>query len=476
MLLLSAAISAVSLPFPRSAVSSRRLSPPQLSAAPKSEEFATFRAAEDRLRQIHATSPRRSAEPQSSAAALPNDEFRDFREAEARLRRIHWHNFRAAEARLRRLAIPSNDEWRDFRARLIAGAVGAAPAVSTPTTPNAAKLRQQDEALFDEYARGVWAHATGVAEPGGLLCALPIQAQIVQAVRNQGADASSYWARTLRARLAGYYGSLSRMEEVLRSGGSSAAYSLALRSATSMVDDALHSMRTRAIPRREERELWQMQCRALDTRRQVALVLDTHRASGACVAVALNKPVASRIDASLARRLLEGRDHGDRTEEDVDALVEKLVAAFGFEAAVYWGGPEGQGRRGLVVHGVGELEGARELAQGTKLYHTSALDGFEAAADAVLDGRAPPLAFRWFLGRHMALSARSGEWLPVACSRPLILKQSARDVAMPTPLWHEVLELCGGECRELSRLVDRENQGDGGRRGRGNNAEDTPGR
>ena len=229
MLLLSAAISAVSLPFPRSAVSSRRLSPPQLSAAPKSEEFATFRAAEDRLRQIHATSPRRSAEPQSSAAALPNDEFRDFREAEARLRRIHWHNFRAAEARLRRLAIPSNDEWRDFRARLIAGAVGAAPAVSTPTTPNAAKLRQQDEALFDEYARGVWAHATGVAEPGGLLCALPIQAQIVQAVRNQGADASSYWARTLRARLAGYYGSLSRMEEVLRSGGSSAAYSLALR-------------------------------------------------------------------------------------------------------------------------------------------------------------------------------------------------------------------------------------------------------
>jgi len=475
MLLLTAAFSAVVAPVSRSAVSSRRLSPPQLSAAPKSEEFATFRAAEDRLRQIHATSPRRSAEPQSSAAALPNDEFRDFREAEARLRRIHWHNFRAAEARLRRLAIPSNDEWRDFRARLIAGAVGAAPAVK-PTTPNAAKLRQQDEALWNEYARGVWAHATGVAEPGGLLCALPIQAQIVQAVRNQGADASSYWARTLRARLAGYYGSLSRMDEVLRSGGSSAAYSLALRSATSMVDDALHSMRTRAIPRREERELWQMQCRALDTRRQVALVLDTHRASGACVAVALNKPVASRIDASLARRLLEGRDHGDRTEEDVDALVEKLVAAFGFEAAVYWGGPEGQGRRGLVVHGVGELEGARELAQGTKLYHTSALDGFEAAADAVLDGRAPPLAFRWFLGRHMALSARSGEWLPVACSRPLILKQSARDVAMPTPLWHEVLELCGGECRELSRLVDRENQGDGGRRGRGNNAEDTPGR
>ena len=327
--------------------------------------------------------------------------------------------------------------------------------MSTPTTPNAAKLRQQDEALFDEYARGVWAHATGVPEPGGLLCALPIQAQIVQAVRNQGADASSYWARTLRARLAGYYGSLSRMEEVLRSGGSSAAYSLALRSATSMVDDALHSMRTRAIPRREERELWQMQCRALDSRRQVALVLDTHRASGACVAVALNKPVASRIDASLARRLLEGRDHGDRSEEDVDALVEKLVAAFGFEAAVYWGGPEGQGRRGLVVHGVGELEGARELAQGTKLYHTSALDGFEAAADAVLDGRAPPLAFRWFLGRHMALSARSGEWLPrrvLAAAHPQAVgaRRGDAESAQVLAAVARGARALRGECRELS--------------------------
>ena len=192
MLLLSAAFSAVSLHFPRSAVSPRRLSPPQLSAAAKTDDWSRFRAAEDRLRQIHATSPRRSAEPQSSAAALPNDEFRDFREAEARLRRIHWHNFRAAEARLRRLAIPSNDEWRDFRARLIAGAVGAAPAVSTPTTPNAVKLRQQDEALFDEYARGVWAHATGVAAiPSGrwrdALC-LSVVALLKSAVmwRNSG--------------------------------------------------------------------------------------------------------------------------------------------------------------------------------------------------------------------------------------------------------------------------------------------------
>ena len=55
-----------------------------------------------------------------------------------------------------------------------------------------------------------------------------------------------------------------------------------------------------------------------------------------------------------------------------------------------------------------------------------------------------------------------GAWRPGAGARPVALKQC---LGLPKPLWHEVLELCGGECRELSRLVDRENQGDGGRRG-----------
>ena len=42
---------------------------------------------------------------------------------------------------------------------LIASATPAPAVVSAAAlqTPNAAKLRQQDEALFDEYARGVWA-------------------------------------------------------------------------------------------------------------------------------------------------------------------------------------------------------------------------------------------------------------------------------------------------------------------------------
>ena len=44
-------------------------------------------------------------------------------------------------------------------------------------------------------------------------------------------------------------------------------------------------------------------------------------------------------------------------------------------------------------------------------------------------------------------------WLPVACARPLVLKQCQ---ALPTPLWHEAMRLCGGDAAEVSRLVQRE--------------------
>ena len=74
----------------------------------------------------------------------------------------------------------------------------------------------------------------------------------------------------------------------------------------------------------------------------------------------------------------------------------------------------------------------------------------------VLAGEAHPLEFRWFVGRHTSLSTRGGEWRSLACARPLLLK---RCQALPKPFWHELMELCGGECAELSRLIARENEG-----------------
>ena len=114
------------------------------------------------------------------------------------------------------------------------------------------------------------------------------------------------------------------------------------------------------------------------------------------------------------------------------------------QAAVYLGGPEGQSEPGRIVHGF-ELDGARELAAGTRIF----CGGMEAAVEAVLSGARGPLDFRFFIGQRTELSTADGAWTSIACARPLALKQC---LGLPKPLWHEVLELCDGPMGELSRV------------------------
>ena len=85
------------------------------------------------------------------------------------------------------------------------------------------------------------------------------------------------------------------------------------------------------------------------------------------------------------------------------------------------------------------------VAPGTRIFE----GGVEAVVDGVLGGTIAPLDVRWFVGRHTELSAADGGWQAVACARTIALKQC---LGLPKPLWHEVLELCGGEPAELSRL------------------------
>mmetsp|Transcript_38381 Transcript_38381/g.113973 ORF Transcript_38381/g.113973 Transcript_38381/m.113973 type:complete len:88 (-) Transcript_38381:47-310(-) len=73
----------------------------------------------------------------------------------------------------------------------------------------------------------------------------------------------------------------------------------------------------------------------------------------------------------------------------------------------------------------------------------------KAAIDGVLEGTYSPLDFRWFIGKRTGLSTARGEWNAVACARPIAIKQC---LGLPKPLWHEVMELCGGENAELSRI------------------------
>ena len=89
-----------------------------------------------------------------------------------------------------------------------------------------------------------------------------------------------------------------------------------------------------------------------------------------------------------------------------------------------------------------------QVAPGMRIYTCAGLD-VEAAADAVLDGTCAPLDFRWFIGRHKTLRTADAKWVSIACARPIALKQC---LGLPKPLWHEVMELCGGECAALSRI------------------------
>ena len=69
-----------------------------------------------------------------------------------------------------------------------------------------------------------------------------------------------------------------------------------------------------------------------------------------------------------------------------------------------------------------------------------------AATHAKAASERQPLDFRWFVGRRVGVATDDGAWCPIACARPVALKQC---LGLPKPLWHEVLELCGGECLRL---------------------------
>jgi len=168
--------------------------------------------------------------------------------------------------------------------------------------------------------------------------------------------------------------------------------------------------------------------------------------------VVINRPLrASLNDVRVAALLLFGEDRARAEAER--ALLLQFVAAFGQDGVLYLGGGEGQRAPGVMIHGIAGLEGAEEISPGTGIYR----GGIRAAVARVLAEEASPLDFRFFVGRRewplpdapLATAIARGEYQAVACARPLALKQC---LALPKPLWHEVMERCGGDALALSRL------------------------
>ena len=118
---------------------------------------------------------------------------------------------------------------------------------------------------------------------------------------------------------------------------------------------------------------------------------------------------------------------------------------------MYVGGPDAQHKPAELIHGYADLEGATEISPGTGIYR----GGLNAAIDGVLRGDYRALDFRFFFGRHeykesmLDVNVVLGKYQPVACARTLALKQC---LSLPKPLWHEVLEVCGGDLADISSL------------------------
>eukprot|EP00439_Symbiodinium_sp_Y106_P030077 s3159_g3.t1 len=376
---------------------------------------------------------------------------------------------------------PSPEAWRDFRAQLIAreemnnnlehaalqsrdlwmyklafsafrfASWGPAEATGrekrTVAPKNAQLLRSQSEELWNEYMNGAWAHVAPV-EVGGLLCRSPLPAQITWLMRQNSSD--FVWARRLRERILQELPEVSgrQPEELFETWSQNTmfCYKVADKLTETALMEIAASAKQRGIDMRSldeaGRELVMLYGSMDRTWQSVCLVLRAASTSCAAEAVAINRPFARSVNNELAQFLLFGSRPAEGEEEQ--RLQYRFLEAFGDKAAVYVGGPEMQSGPGLLIHGF-ELEGSSELAPGTRIYQ----GGVEAAIDGILAGRYSPLDFRWFVGRHLDLRTDDFAWISMASARPLTLKQC---LGLPKPLWHEVMELCGGEYSDLSRV------------------------
>ena len=225
----------------------------------------------------------------------------------------------------------------------------------------------------------------------------------------------------------------------------------------------------------ESNEVLQLYLDHQETWQEVCLV--TSYDSTSATTLVLNRPYALQLTDALGKLVLYGAFSGKKSIT-LNVSLKDFMKAFGKECGIYVGGPDDQHLPAILIHGISNLEGATEIAPGTGIYQ----GGLKAAVEGVLSGLYKPLEFRFFVGRHsyvpdiendvdfindvdddeedddsdevmvassLDLDVVLGKYQPVACARSLALKQC---IQLPKPLWHEVLQLCGGELKDISEF------------------------
>ncbi|KAL9185107.1 hypothetical protein ACHAXT_002884 [Thalassiosira profunda] len=386
----------------------------------------------------------------------------------------------------------------------------AVASVATSTSQSAARpksvskkneelLNAQNAALAEEYLNGVWAHEAAVPEVGGLVCRLPLEAEIyrnphsaihqkLQSLLDSDdydrtespiPDSLSSAASTGGAASADVsaQGTISRSSEDSACEDDDASPltpSFAktvfwYRGAEKLLKEELLKITSNANTNGRieandlddaSLELLQMYMQHQATWQEVCLVIEKDEKTGCSKTVTINRPMAFKLSESMGRLVLMGAYQAEKgggavNKQESNGVetqnVVKFLGAFENQCGVYVGGPDDMDQPAVMVHGIDDLPGAVEVSPGTGIY----TGGLEAAMDGVLAGKYKPLDFRFFIGHtkyegaKLDEAVRLGQYQPVACSRPLVLKQC---IQLPKPLWHEVLEFCGGELKEISKL------------------------
>jgi len=382
---------------------------------------------------------------------------------------------------------------------------------------NEALLDSQNAALAEEYLTGAWAHESATPEAGGLVCRMPLEAEIYRGGGGGNENNNdNVLSRRLRSMLesdddyggddaaptsslassANSAGGASRADDatVASSSANSATASTGAvagrsaedsapnddddddnstfsalaaktaywyRGAERLLKDELASIMANAdadgridadgLPPRSL-EVLKLYMDHQNAWQEVCLVIERDERAGTATTITINRPMAFKLSESLGRLVLLGAHHavegggggsggpaavnvheGDGIET---RNVVKFLSAFENECGVYVGGPDDMDMPAVMIHGVEDLPGSVEISPGTGIYR----GGIEAAMDGVLSGRYRALDFRFFVG-HMRYAGGeldeavgAGKYQPVACSRPLVLKQCMQ---LPKPLWHE---------------------------------------
>lgn len=361
---------------------------------------------------------------------------------------------------------------------------GDGPAVDAPSAgegisrsvsrANEELLLNQSEKLGQEYRDGgAWAHKAPAIEVGGLVVRLPLEVEIYRSKE------TSPIGKELDRRIdeeddeqgnASFLTGIGAKDDLKKK--PSVSFSLAAaktlfwyKKAQKLIEEQLQGITALANtsgeidPRELKPQTADFLTLYLDNQeawQEVGLVVEKDPGAGTASTLILNRPMAFKLTENLARMVLYGAQNALAMQKRGSAGSEtqqlvKFLTAFENSCAVYVGGPDNLEEPAVMIHGFAELDGAREISPGTGTYE----GGIPAAVDGVLSGKYKPLDFRFFVGGHqykageLDVAVFSNKYQPIACARALVLKQC---IQLPKPLWHEILELCGGELKDISSL------------------------